>query len=627
MSSIAEQVRSLGRYIHDNLPFTRSQPRRVNAIEPPIIVIEAEDNSRRGRRKALRALHQQPVGVLHKTIIDLDNQLRRSKSKVDKTLGLNRVWVEIIYQEEPVLLGYLSVRQRLAETMDYLQTANLKIPLASPVYLKRLERENLFAHQVGGVSLLEIEDMPMRPQLSLEDISRIDRITMDGKKFNVSNEDNYIRAVLLYLATINFAQPGSKINIPENLRDLQRRAVNYFDYYTDLMTQFNLPPQIDARLLWDFLGGRTFFPHALAAYIPARRGITPSSAVKLFETKFSSIEPAMGISSKIWARRLMRAMINTAMLAYPSNSLPEDLEKYQHYDPEADKRASEQVLQHFESYPADSEVYENAASFLKKFQDQYRKNLRREIAGSRVGRVKIETGQAGIAGSLSVARHFQDTLMFVLHFDQQTHLTVEFDRQGRIYGIPLDLFRNDPNVSEAIANRLLQPVMKWLDLRYPPPPQTLVRIPTPMPTLVELPVKEDSREVSERLDEKVRVPKRKTLRFLSPSEIMHTTPKTDVASDVERRRCVVIHSRKMVQRLLPRNSPEEVIDRIMSAIKDFEFGRDTSAKTLQQAGGLIQIRTGDFRIEMSRSRGRVYNLVDAGDKKDIRKRIQPKALT
>ncbi|MBI2021404.1 hypothetical protein HYS93_00805 [Candidatus Daviesbacteria bacterium] len=618
MSSLAERARSLGRYIQSSLPFTRSEARTIKVIEPPTIVIETEDGSRTGRRKALKALKQQPVGVLHRSIIEIHNQLGRSKKRVNKLIGDNLSWGEIIYSADPALLGYLSVRRRLAETMDYLQMANLSIPLASPEYLNVLERENLFDYKVGGVSFLEIEKMPMQPELSLEDISRIDRLTMDGKKLFFGREVGYLRFALLYLAAFNYARPDSKVSLPENLRELRRRAVGYFDYYTDLMTQFNLSDEVDLHLIWDLMGGRSFLPHALATYIPARRGITPSSAVKLFETKFQSMEPIFGFSSRIWARRMTRAMIASTKQAYSQNCLPEDLEKFQHYDPEADSRASERVLQHFDQYSADPEVYENASAVLKRFQQQYRKKLRREILGSKNGRVRIDMGQAGIASSLTAARHYQDTLMFVLHFDPQTHLTIELDRAGKIYGIPANLFRNDPNIALAMTDRLLDPVMKWLDLRYPTTTQAAISAPWRIPQLVELVTKDE---------EIATTPKRKTLRLPRPSEIMHTTPKTSVAGESERRKCVVIHSRKKVKEMLPKNTPEEAVDRIMAAIKDYEFGRDASAKTLQLSGGLVQIRTGDFRVELEHQRGRIFRLVDAGDKKDIRRRVQPKVLT
>lgn len=613
MINLPEKVRSLGQYVQGSLPFSTPRPKGPKLLDPPRILIDLDDHRRASRREAMRVVKHHPIGVLTENIAQMHHLIVRSNQRAEG-YGWS-TWGNIIYNREPILLGFLSVRQKLAAMMDYIQTANLKTQVVSPEYLSVFERENIFDHKVGGVSLTDIERMGSR--LVPEDISRIDRMTMDGKKLTLSKKDRYVRFVLVYLASLKHAQPD--LDIPDNLKGLQSHATQYMDYYAEQMTDFDERIDDDLQLIWDLMGGRSFLADALAVYLPARIGITPSSAVKLAETKFVAMEPSMIIPSKFWGKGNLNKIVASGKDAYKIGSLPNDLEVYQEYNPETDAKATTLLSQYLEAHPADEELYKRSLAILDKFQGQYRAKLRKDIVTSKERRVAIEEELEGLASSMTVTRHYRDTLVFILHFDSKTHLTLELDRKGRLYGIPTDLYRDDPHIYEALTSRLLQPVIKWLDVRHPVP-EAPIRVTTPILKSVSLRAKETNGDAG------IQEPslKRKARRAARP-EVVETAPSVSTPT-VSQRKYTVIHSRSMVRRMLPKNAPEKVVDRIMKVIKDYEFGRDHSAKTLEDADGLIQLRTGNFRVEISHNSGQVYRLVDAGDKKDIQKRVHPKAL-
>ena len=163
----------------------------------------------------------------------------------------------VIFRGKPFVHRYLDERYDLPPFLERVHSANLSTPFVSAEILNEMDRQDIFSQPLGeegvfgftvldGTSLYDIEQMSLTRseegslRLEIADIRRINRMFTNDRFTQKAPQERVIRQAMVYLATQDLARPEEKINIPTTVRPLHQRLVAFFDYYKDLMTNFDL---------------------------------------------------------------------------------------------------------------------------------------------------------------------------------------------------------------------------------------------------------------------------------------------------------------------------------------------------------------------------------------------------
>lgn len=530
--------------------------------------------------------------------------------------------VKIVF-EGPFIHGLLEEQRKLPDILRRAQRLNIEKPFVDPAYLNQFDQVDIFERPLGGISLLDIEriELDKNGRLDPNDVRRINRVlhipgwrgplTHLGLKHE-SYFENTIRRSIVFFASQDLARPEEEISTPRNLRPLKERLMAYFDFYTDLLLEPPVDDLEDALLLWTLNGNAPWLPQSLGIYIPARLGINPSSAIKLFQTR-ARISSIYYLS---WQRSVLSFMEKEAKDAFRKESLPEDLRPYQLFDGAVDDRAMVQLLNHYRrqnlTQSQQSEKYDQRDNLLSRFTKLYFRPLQQEIARSKQKRIEIEFSENHPVSKAVVTSQNRKVLMFILLFqNEKTHLTLEIDRGQRVFGLPSKLEADYPNIAPLILNDILEAVLTFAKQRYPNV-EPEKKEPATSTQTVELRILEPEPLAYTPWPE-VSTPSRK-LTILTPIQRALMEPKVPSASNPSTRQYVVMHSRDQITEFLGGRVQDKTIGGIMGEIRAFEHGA-AKAKILEGVGGLWELRYGHYRVVLGHTRGKFFNVV-AVDRRD-----------
>lgn len=529
----------------------------------------------------------------------------------------------IVYQGEPFMHRYLAAMRNLPSYIAEAYRSNASDPHLNLQSVKSFERHDIFSRRIGGnyfmegTTLFDIEQMPLGPEgLAPEDISRINRMLRTGIIFYRRNpEHDMVRYAMVYLATQKFARP-SEINIPPQIQNLDARLTAYFDYHTQLLVDSSLTEDEEDHLLLMFTTSKPWLPEALGCFIPARLGITPSSAIKLYYRH--ALNTGM-ISKRIWERRLLSYFEVESRNAFRVNNLPPDLKKYQHYDPKIDAEASSKLIEHYSetNLSLDSGKGQSLEEVLDQI-SQYRQALysravrSREKNWTKEDRVEVDFPDSFFASKMTVTAQYPNTLMFILHFNGQTaHLTLELDRDKNLFGLPPKADYENPHLADLITRDIVHPLLARLRSNFPYVERSVY---PPIPNQIERPPTLITDFKGTQIGKLHSV----TYNTLSPLRVYLEGPKPPVHLEVHRRQRNVSYTRKGIVRLLGRNTKEDLIDRVMNGIRDFEYGRGDFKKLTDL--GLWEIRIGDYRVILKQEEN-LHSVVRVVPRKDLEKTL------
>ena len=585
-----------------------------------------------GNRATRRHPKKDPKAQKRSAIIGEFNHMERLMGETanewsNVVTGHERNLTRIVYHGKPFIFRWLETRRRLPEFLDRAHFANLENPFVEPEVFNRYDPHDVFPQIIKlrrfglfpilAPSFFDIEQMPLLrsedgTSLAREDIKQVNLIFHDDKFNPETNQKLIIRQAMLYLVTQRLARPEEKIIIPDTLRPLHDRVLAYFDYYKDLLTNFDLDEWEESRLIRTLHWTGPFLPQALGSFITASLGITLQSAIKLFQTR-AELSP---MPTFIWRRHLLKALEFGAQDAYRINGLPKELTKYQHFDAQNDQVASKILSDHYQSLglsEADLEdVYNKKFEWLDKFTELYFRHLRQDIARNPQRHLEINLAEHPIFSDVLVANQYANTLIFILRFrDGNTHLTLEIDKDQKLYGLPAKLISDNPHFMDLILGDLLPPVLEWARKHYPgvePIKLSDYRKPEPVAGPVQ---KEEEPQYNPGDFVEYRKPRPKGPKILTPIAKLLEGPEPPRVVQPQAPQFVVFHSRERITEFLGKKVSNKVVDGLMREITDFEYGH-SRVKALEDVGGLRELKYGDYRIIFRHEHNQFFSLVAIG---------------
>lgn len=396
---------------------------------------------------------------------NMNNILHQAKEQTDQPrLTLSY----LAFHAEPYAQKYLLAGRRIHEQY-------LKVKDSGRFNEESVEADiqnlDIYGRSFHGTSLVDIEGMEPDHKtgyLPPEDMRKINRMFRDKgnltalsrfKYFKQPEGDSAILESVLVFTAQGWARPEALDSTPQ-LRKLHRNLSAYFDYYVDVMMDPAYNPDDEANLLMalSFVGPE--FVAGFGAYLPARLGITPSSTTKAY------IQKDFGIGWQKLRNKYLDTPTNDAHLV---GILPDDLAQYQHYDSEMDRKAAQILREHYAiALNADEDqlkAHETATQARDGLIDSYPSIMRR-IVKSQDKKIDIALERTA-AQNITITTANRRTLMFVLHMQGGTHLTLELNKTGRIFGIPPELQKKHPNIQDMILSDILPPLLSKFETRKP----------------------------------------------------------------------------------------------------------------------------------------------------------------
>ncbi len=514
----------------------------------------------------------------------------------------------IIYRGRPFITEYLETSRQLGDELDRAESvASLSIP---PSLLqhdhfrgKRIPRKRL-SWQTATPQ--DISELPL--PLDNEGISKIDSLMRSGQIGPFQYGDSIAALLVTIMPIQQLARPELELSIPRGLASLNERMLAYYDYYMGFVAVPNSDPDSDykgfVRMLWAG-PGLTF---GLANYIPARLGITPSSTRKLYLEQ--PVIASAGIL-EISYQKLFAEIDRT----YRTDALPANLEMYQHFDRDVDRRAAEALALKLRGEDRSWDQEEVDPKVTLERLARYRQDLRSEILKSKDKSLRVNIDPEGIIRDVVITCQNKQTLMLIVTMGDGSFTTLEANNSGRLFGIPTNLQREYPHVEEGLMRAIINPVLDFARQRFPriEPPNIQA---TPI-SAQKLPDAETYKTGLSATTEQVVIkpPKRKTLRSAIQTAITREPEMPQPAVD-RKRVNRVLASRTQIVTSLPKNIPLEVIDRIMKAIKDFEFG-EKKVEALTDIPEAVRLRVGNYRVVLFNIGANRYSLERAADRKEV----------
>lgn len=598
---------------------------------------EGQLGANRAQRRLSSRQQKSSLSIVNMEYERIFNDLRGSADRIRRvSQEQGSDLTGIVYRGEPVINQWLAVRRELPDKLEELQRRNLSTQTLPPAVINPLDQEDYFQRQVctgrffsPGISLSDIESMPLEigdqgPTLSEDDICRIDKIFRLGW-FNreVSIDQQVIRQSILIFVTQDEARPDLKITIPNSLRPLHTRLKSYFDYYTNLLRDMNLDDRENLKLYNRIGTDRylryTFLGQFLGCYLPARLGLTPSSAIKLVTNHIEDGFP----DKKVWTKHVLNLFIMGAKQAYRvKGGLPPELEKYQLFDETMDHRASSLILENFGEKGLEEELfiadYKRAQESSEKIVDTYFTRMQVDSRDARRGYLDIDMGEHPFISKVRLASQYRRTLMLILLFrDGKTHLTLEIDKNQEVFGFPAELMKNNSTVATKLTADVLGVVLDTARKLHP----FLEPLSIQDANKTTASVHPDT-QVQKQPDMPKLNKRRQQIKGLPEDHSQEELP--DNVVPIELPKYVVFCEREELIAMIDKNMPEEDADKAMKQIKGFEFGRG-NYKTLRQdrveGEGLVEIKFkgkgGGYRILLKHIDGNFYSLHEAGKRREI----------
>jgi len=386
------------------------------------------------------------------------------------------------FKGPPSVYGFAEALREIPDFLNQLKEVEGGFA-ANPAIVADLQGTNFFETKLNGTSLLDIEGMQL--PLSNKDIQRIHGMFPIGmaipgasKIFKMpSMEDKIVLQMMVLLAARKFVDPKEKIKVPEKIMHLHSRLVNYFDHWVELTLnppesakaeymEYISPTMVSQDLFW-----------AIGTYLPARLGILPSSAIKLYIERVSrsKLSPDVGLAglffkNAFWRPFFLPGLSVPTRKAIRTHALPFDLQKYQNYDFETDKRASAILAKRYSQELAniDLTTTHEAASRFRDRLSLYRESLQADILSSGSKRRLVVNMDDESVEKLILTSQNKDTLMMILDFkdNENTHLTLEFTKDERLFGFPVEMLK-EKGLTDLVTADMLQPLLERAQYLHP----------------------------------------------------------------------------------------------------------------------------------------------------------------
>ena len=514
-----------------------------------------------------------------------------------------------LFKGDPMGINYVAAVRGLSVTVD----GALKAKVCEPHqdWLAKIKFMDYFKYPVNGVSLSDIEKMPLPMQG--EDLLRVARVFHDPFIFRDTNKMR-VRESIIFTAVEPLVHP--EVPVPRSLYPLRDRVTAFYDYFASYLTAHNSDRSQDRDFVQMLSWGGELFGQSLGLYTAAASGLAPSSVMKMFKERGVSNSWLSGVSLNNIESEVRYAYTETGV-----DVLPDDLQPYLAYDSIADNKATSLLK---DVYSVKSSLGNLGVDFGPEQVNEAIKKIRKYkgeiiedslVSGQEYAKFTIDghpvIKEVALALRNSKSPHSRN-LLVVLYFDDfATHLTLELNgKSNRFYGIPGELSKKVPHIDDLLVRDVIAPAVKQVEERHPE------LKPKPKSVLSATPSAEDSKVNNKKVNESevknddfdaevipVKPPKRKHLRVfgLSVGE-----PELPEPAQSYERKYNVDYDEAMVRELMGRNTQEADIRQIVEVIKRFETGGVRYRKVVDQ--GTVRIKSARYRVIFTYEGGNAFSL-------------------
>lgn len=466
------------------------------------------------------------------------------------------------------------------------------------------QARDVYGTPVNGVSLADIEKLS-RP-LNNEGIATVNNFFCIGL-INKLTPIQLLAQEIGRLLPTEVAVVNDDGKIPFSVRPLAYRLRDYFDYWTGFVTANYLEPEQEDQFiqsgLWVGYGSHFL---ALGGYIPARLGITPSSAINLFlrRERVAEYESTMKDISDI--------MTASARHAYPKLDRGSQLSRYMEYNPENDARVSETLLERYTGLrPIDNQG-------LMDQLDPYQRSIRRDFVTSGTKMITLDCEPNFFGERIIIfGRAAGGLVSTVLMRDGKSHLSLEFGSGDDIYGIPAEVFKHNPHADQIIQKDVVGAMLVGLHKKYPdavsaPVESRPINIQTPT-VVAELP--------PEKIKSLYKIRTRRE-RLAGKLGLSASAAQPAVAEPVVQRprSCVIMVDPVDVRKQMGKKVSDKELLRVMNGFTRVEYGHSL-LEPIEHAAGLYKFRVGGRRIIVRALGSNNYEFQSVGSRGQIYKEV------
>ncbi len=437
-----------------------------------------------------------------------------------------------------------------------------------------------------NIALSEFESF--RNPLAKKQIQSVDKVFKPDFLFFHDKDKARLATLVTAMATrasLDTWHEG-KYHMPVGLRTLRNALFGYFDSY---MASFYLEGS-------DAIHASKSLLSALACYIPARLGITPSSAMKLYLAR-----------EKEWSTGLAGQMQKETAEAYVVKSLPDEVQGVYQPSPKADEAAGLVIRRYYagkgneDREVALTESSNNLSQLLT-----CHESLTEDLMKSSHRLVRIDLAEGLPFSRLVMTSQNELTLMFVLQ-GENASLLLEIDKKGRIFGISPKLAVQQPHLKALLAADILPGVMDYVKERYPEIFRPGVKIVKP---------KIDEPQITEVKLAVVRCSnKRRNSEPVQISQVEVSAPEAPV--EAESKFTIVNLDEEEIRKRVKRISNTSC-KHLMNALRGFEKGIGDS-EIITSAGSdnwVVRAKKAQYRVKLIRMGGNMF-MIDEIFKKSI----------
>lgn len=574
---------------------------------PKLQTVEA--NNRQGRREKMRSDLQYKVYTDAGRFVDSSfSQIERGNEILNKNIAVfNKHITAMLYQGEPFVEQFLTAYRNYHENLMHATQLGKVVIRRGRYEIHNPEMFDLYVHRVGGMSLFDVEKMERNKEtghLSEEDIKKLDKM-FSGRR---TKDDGVVLQSLIFLATQPYARPDVSKTTGPSLSKLQENITDYLEYYTEQITDFSLSEWEEMSLMWR-IHGKPWLAAALGCYIPARLGITSSSASKLYDEKVNVMLDSLGLNNALMRHQYSKVYSGfkeQSKEAWRKGAFPPQLEKFTMCDKALDKRASDLLLSHYGKNVLSEdqliELSEATAKFIAKTAESIpaiqKKVIKRQDAG---WRYQFPLNNEIIESvTVTAQKQNHDVVVYIVQFtDRKTHLTLEIDKFGNLYGFPPRLFRDNPATCDLLLQDILPPLLKQVEAS-----KQVFLEKSKIVQLEETP-KMVVRQKPERrkIIEKKELKARSVVTPLAPYLEARVADKHENTQDNIR----VIYSRSGIKEKLGKKKvSDKLVNRIINSLKRFEQGDTYKSIRSERSGYRNVVRVGDLRIILREVRPNIF---------------------
>lgn len=561
-----------------------------------------ERNSGAGEHNAYVARHER-IHVRLRDTVDLYNSLYTGNTTVAEAVYQKGVPAEetvdaMIDHSRGIDDGWRLIQGGKASTelSEYLQYCNEHDPIVQP-------------HK--GVSIGSIADMSS--PLSGEDIRKINDLFYVGL-FRRPNEVQKHNTAILSNFTVQSQLPGAHAQVSPRTQRLKENLTSYFDYWAEVFTNSaNLAE--GGYLHMDFLR-MMFSQHLLyttIAYIPARLGVSPSSAMELFE-EFAEM-------SNFTARRTLKKGVRkytTQILgqSYIPSKVPEDILPFilpNSQNSESVSSFLEKEIAIPEGENEQFEAYNSRNRAIKQLNTQVLPSVLRSLTkGKEV--VNLVPQESDYITKIQIAQQYSKAAIIVLHLKNGSHLTLDFTKNNRVYGFPHRVRQQNPSIEDQVILDVVDSITGELRRQREHARQTETHD-SDNQTEVIKPVYQPYSPQELR---------RKKIKTRSEQDQQQPEPLTEITNEPVQQARVnfVAYDEGLIKKELGGKASAKTVRQVSNALYRFGYG-EKSAKLLEfdPTHNTIRLRAGNFRIVLRRIDESQFEIIKIGDRKDVYSKV------